>query len=31
MQIEKFITKLVIKRMYNEDVLALILKYNKKY
>ena len=31
MQIEKFKTKFVIKGKYNEDVLALILKYEKKY
>ena len=31
MQIEKFKTKFVIKGKYNENALALILKYEKKY
>ena len=30
-QIEKFKSKFVIKSKYNDDVLALILKYEKKY
>ena len=31
MQIEKFKTNFVINGKYNEDVLAFILKYEKKY
>ena len=31
MQIEKFKTKFVIKGKFNEDVLALILKYENTY